>query len=111
MDILADVVNLEICETVGLDSCLNEVLQFRAMMNGRICAVLNTYCTVSTCLTLLYAGAIVCDALSVQTRPKQSLRRHWQAIPDVTLAHKSIERGLGFENARCGVAHPIFPMM
>lgn len=36
VDILPDVVNLDICETVGLDSCLNEVLQVRVIVNGRI---------------------------------------------------------------------------
>ena len=36
VDILPDVVNLDICETVGFDSCLNEVLQVRVIVNGRI---------------------------------------------------------------------------
>lgn len=33
VDILAELVNLEICETVGFDGCLIEVLQIRASVN------------------------------------------------------------------------------
>lgn len=40
VDILADVVNLEICEIAGLESCDNDVLQVRAIVNGRICLIL-----------------------------------------------------------------------
>lgn len=36
VDILADVVNLDICEIVGFESCLNEVLQVRVNVKGRI---------------------------------------------------------------------------
>lgn len=40
VDILADVVNLEICDTVGFDSDLSDVLYVRATENGRICSIL-----------------------------------------------------------------------
>jgi hypothetical protein len=42
VDILADVVNLEICEIVGFDSCLIDVLQVRASVNERICVISST---------------------------------------------------------------------
>ena len=40
VDILADVVNLETCETVGFDSWLNDLLQIRVIVNERICLIL-----------------------------------------------------------------------
>lgn len=43
VDILIDVVNLEICETVGFDSCLIDVLQDSVSMNGRICLTSSIY--------------------------------------------------------------------
>lgn len=38
VDILADVVNLDIWETVGFDSCLSDVLQVRVIVKERICS-------------------------------------------------------------------------
>ena len=105
VDILADVTNLDSCETEeGLDSCLNDVLQVCASVNGRIGFI----CKVATYTRERLSDLSLCNQVfSVMWLLERAQRRVYDVIGrSFETSRWPIERliaGLHLKDAECGV--------
>ena len=76
VDILADVVNLDIWETVGFDSCLSDVLQVRVIVKERICSNSRIYLRLRAIAYPSFMRRLLVSRPYSNASSAESLRRH-----------------------------------